>query len=169
MNIFCNNNNCNNDNCKNRLNELNKKEIKIVKLKNDKKGYGLIANENIKKNEFIIEYIGEVINEECYIKRTQKYKNNNNKYIIELQNGFYIDATVKGNEARFINHSCNPNTICKKMIHNNDTVITFYCHRDIKKNEEITFNYNYYNYDKNDPCKCMCHSINCNGSYAKNS
>jgi SET domain-containing protein len=30
-------------------------------------------------------------------------------YIMELQNGIYVDGKHKGNHSRFINHSCDPN------------------------------------------------------------
>ena len=30
-------------------------------------------------------------------------------YIMEIENGFYVDGKHKGNLSRFINHSCDPN------------------------------------------------------------
>ena len=37
------------------------------------------------------------------------HPNDPNFYLMELEHGFYIDARVKGNLSRFINHSCDPN------------------------------------------------------------
>jgi SET domain-containing protein len=39
-----------------------------------KKGSGLFLKENVKKGDFIIEYVGEVLNEEYFEKRLIEYK-----------------------------------------------------------------------------------------------
>lgn len=36
-------------------------------------------------------------------------------YFMALKNGAAIDATVKGNVSRFINHSCDPNCETQKV------------------------------------------------------
>jgi hypothetical protein len=35
--------------------------------------------------------------------------NDHDFYIMEIENGFYVDGKHKGNQSRFINHSCDPN------------------------------------------------------------
>ena len=54
------------------------------------KGLGLACVFPIKANEFIIEYCGEFFHEtdEEYKKRERKYKQTNNTYLFELENGF---------------------------------------------------------------------------------
>ncbi len=54
---------------------------------------------------------GEVISTELCQKRLEKYKDEEHVYFLTLDANEVIDARHKGNEARFINHSCNPN--CK--------------------------------------------------------
>jgi hypothetical protein len=73
------------------------------------KGKGLYALSVIEKGEDMLEYVGECVN-------LPKDKLTSYEYVLHLQNSFYLDARKKGNLARFINHSCNPNTECHKII-----------------------------------------------------
>lgn len=49
----------------------------------------------------------------CDRLKIDKYKNLN--YMIQLNSDEIIDATSKGNLTRFINHSCDPNTVGEKV------------------------------------------------------
>lgn len=76
--------------------------------KTEKKGLGLFAGENIEKDSFIIEYMGEVINDTNFKKRSKSHENPN-FYFLKLNENLYIDAFKFGNVSRYVNHSCNPN------------------------------------------------------------
>ena len=52
-----------------------------------------------------------------------------------------IDPTIKGNLARFINHSCDPNCISEKWHVLGETAIGIFARRDISKDEELSFDY----------------------------
>ena len=80
-------------------------------IKTEKKGYGLRANTDLNPNDFIFEYIGEVINEPTFRRRTYTYAEEGIKhfYFMSLTKSEFVDATKKGNLGRFCNHSCNPN------------------------------------------------------------
>ena len=52
--------------------------------------------------------------------------------------GHVIDGGVNGNEARFINHSCEPN--CESVTRGKR--IWIYALRDIQPGEELTYDYN---------------------------
>ena len=69
--------------------------------------------DDVKVDDLIIEYVGEVIPENEMLTRLETHEklhpNNPNFYIMELMNGWYIDARERGNMSRFINHSCDPN------------------------------------------------------------
>lgn len=54
----------------------------------------------------------------------------------------FIDATKRGGIGRFANHSCNPNSYVAKWFVGNRIRMGVFAKRDIKKDEEITFNYN---------------------------
>lgn len=78
------------------------------------KGWGIKALEKIHKGDFIIEYVGEVIDADELEIRMRKYKNDRHFYFLTLVGSECIDASRKGNWARFINHSCNPNCVTQK-------------------------------------------------------
>jgi SET domain-containing protein len=64
----------------------------------------------------LIEYIGEIIDQGECIKRQNEYKRLNLKiYIMKYENKLFIDATIKGNNSRYLNHSCNPNCEVQKV------------------------------------------------------
>lgn len=83
-------------------------QVKITNFK----GWGLFAKESIPAKKFIIEYMGEVIKNTEFDQRFQQTVNNrnNNYYFLKLGHNTYIDASNYGNEARFVNHSCDANT-----------------------------------------------------------
>jgi len=37
-------------------------------------------------------------------------------YIMELDNGLYVDGKYKGSNSRFINHSCDPNCELQRWV-----------------------------------------------------
>jgi SET domain-containing protein len=63
----------------------------------------------------INEYVGEVIDykEMCNRLRKKEYANLN--YLVQLNSDEIIDSTSKGNLTRFINHSCDPNSVGEKV------------------------------------------------------
>ena len=74
-------------------------------------------------------------------------------YIFELDEQFDIDGNVSYNDAKYMNHSCEPN--CDFEI--KDGHIWIHAIRDINKGEEISYNYGY-DFDddyKEHPCRCM--------------
>lgn len=64
-----------------------------------------------------MEYVGEVIDPFMFHKRTDKYSKlkMEHYYFMALKSDEIIDATFKGNMTRFINHSCEPNSITQKV------------------------------------------------------
>ncbi|RLM78682.1 histone-lysine N-methyltransferase ASHR3-like isoform X1 [Panicum miliaceum] len=86
------------------------KKIKIVKTKQC--AWGAVALEPMEKGEFVIEYVGEVIDD---VTREQRLWNidhgDKNCYMCEISKDFTIDATFKGNVSRFLDHGREPN--CK--------------------------------------------------------
>jgi hypothetical protein len=56
--------------------------------------------------------------------------------------GLLIDATQKGNSARFLNHSCEPNCCTQKWLVGSETRVGIFTQRQCKAGEELTYNYN---------------------------
>lgn len=97
------------------------------------KGWGLIAMEYIPHGSFVIEFVGEIINKPEFDWRFKQSVENEvkNLYFMSLEGGLYIDPTVQGNEARFMNHSCQPNCITKKWTADGLTKIGLFASVDI--------------------------------------
>ena len=106
-------------------------------------GAGLFAAEDIKKNELIDKYIGEVIEKEEVERRSTINIPFERNYAFELDDFYDIDATRYGNKMRYINHSSfgYENCYARNVIVRGNTEILFYAKRDIKKGEEIYLDY----------------------------
>ena len=78
-----------------------------------------------------------------------------------------MDATYKGNQSRFINHSHDPNLEIRKVYVNDEIHMCMFALRDIKENEEFTFDYQL-EYVGGPSIKCLCGAKNCTGYLLKN-
>ncbi|KAG1681815.1 Histone-lysine N-methyltransferase NSD2 [Nymphon striatum] len=135
---------------------------KLAPLRTEDKGWGLSCCEMIKKGQFVIEYVGELIDEEECKKRLRKMQieNDTKYYFLTVEKDRIIDAGPKGNDARFMNHSCQPNTITQKWTVNGAVRIGLFAIDDIPADTELTFNYNLRCIgDKK--IKCECGAPNC--------
>ncbi|KAK2849257.1 hypothetical protein Q5P01_009091 [Channa striata] len=127
-------------------------------------GWGLRAVSDIKKGAFVSEYVGEVIDEEECRARIRHAQENDicNFYMLTLDKDRIIDAGPKGNQARFMNHSCQPNCETQKWTVNGDTRVGLFALQDIPKGVELTFNYNLECLG-NGKTACKCGAPNCSG------
>nr|CAJ18345.1 putative H3K9 methyltransferase [Cercopis vulnerata] len=114
-------------------------------------GWGVKALENIPKGTFVTEYVGEVIQFEEAEKRGKTYDRQEKTYLFDLDFNdanhfpYTVDAAVYGNVSHFINHSCDPNmrvyAVWINCLDPNLPKLCFFACRDIKKHEEISFDY----------------------------
>ena len=136
------------------------------KKKSKVHGSGLFAAQDVKKGLQVIEYIGDKVSKregdkraDKQINKAKKNQNNGMVYIFELNQRYDIDGDVSYNDARLINHSCDPN--CEVEIVNNRLWISAI--KNIKKGSEISYNYGYsYDTDYVDHV-CKCGSPKCVG------
>jgi SET domain-containing protein len=137
---------------------------RVTVIKTEKKGYGLRADTDLHPNDFIYEYIGEVIHEGQFRRRMLQYDEEGIKhfYFMSLSKGEFVDATKKGNLGRFCNHSCNPNCYVDKWVVGDKLRMGIFAERSIKAGEELVFNYNVDRYGA-DPQPCYCGEPNCTG------
>ena len=120
--------------------------------------YGLSAAKDIKEGTKIIQYKGKKItNKESEENKKYRY---DITYLFILNKKYLLDGDFKYNTARLVNHSCNPNC---EVIDNNGLEIWISAIRNIKKNEELTYDYGFSfdSYYKDYVCKCG--SYNCVG------
>lgn len=141
-------------------------DTKLYTKLTDGKGLGLFTNTTILPDQFIIEYVGEVLDVNQFNERmTTANKNNEiNYYYVEIGANHYIDAKNYGNLSRFINHSCSPNARLEKWTtyghdFREQTKLGFFAIKRIEVNEEITFDY-----DWQTNTKCFCGSKSCRGT-----
>ncbi|KAK6115600.1 hypothetical protein DH2020_007869 [Rehmannia glutinosa] len=142
-----------------------RKYAKLKWFRCGKKGFGLQALEDISEGKFLIEYVGEVLDMHAYEARQREYALQGHKhfYFMTLNGSEVIDACAKGNLGRFINHSCDPNCRTEKWMVNGEVCVGLFAVRDIKKGEEVTFDYNYVRVFGAAAKKCVCGSPSCRG------
>ncbi|CAA0813403.1 Unknown protein [Striga hermonthica] len=142
-----------------------RKYAKLKWFRCGKKGFGIQALEDISQGQFLIEYVGEVLDIHAYETRQKEYalQGHRHFYFMTLNGSEVIDACAKGNLGRFINHSCDPNCQTEKWMVNGEVCVGLFAVRDIKKGEEVTFDYNYVRVFGAAAKKCICGSPNCRG------
>ncbi|POY71556.1 putative Histone-lysine N-methyltransferase [Rhodotorula taiwanensis] len=136
--------------------------IEIVKT--EKKGFGVRAGADIPADAFVYEYVGEVIGPTPFQRKMKEYANEGIKhfYFMALDKDVFIDATKRGGKGRFLNHSCNPNCYVAKWTVGKKMRMGIFTKRDIKKDEELTFNYNVDRYG-HVAQECYCGEAICEG------
>ncbi|CAM8942728.1 unnamed protein product [Rhodiola kirilowii] len=133
-------------------------------VKTEGRGWGLIADEEIKAGQFILEYCGEVISSKEARRRFLTYESQGLKdaYIIMLNALEAIDATKKGSLARFINHSCQPNCETRKWNVNGEVRVGIFAKQYIHTGMELAYNYNFEWYG-GAKVRCLCGAASCSG------
>jgi uncharacterized protein len=129
-------------------------------------GRGAFATRRIRKGARIIEYTGERISQDEADERyDDESMGRHHTFLFTLDEKTVIDAAVGGNEARFINHSCDPN--CQALIE--DDKIFIYALKDIPPGTELVYDYAYERAEGMDEeseklYMCRCGAKNCRGT-----
>lgn len=107
-------------------------ELDLVRT--DSKGWGLRSKQDLKAGAFVVEYVGELINNAEMQRRIQIKQDTKDDvyYFLTLNNNLIIDAERRGNMARFMNHSCEPNCETQKWTVNGITRVGLFALYDIK-------------------------------------
>lgn len=149
--------------CKNQ--RFRKRQYPVcIPFRTENVGWGLRTTQDIKKGEFVIEYVGELIDEaECNRRMEIKMdKGDTTFYFLTIDKERIIDAGPAANHARFMNHSCQPNCETQKWVVNGQTKVGLFAVCDIPAGSELTFNYNL-DCRGNEKMQCRCNSDNCSG------
>jgi len=129
-------------------------------------GMGAFALRRIRKGTRIIEYLGErVSHREADRRYESKDANDAHTFLFIVDSRTVIDAGVDGNEARFLNHSCNPN--CESVIEKRRVYIEAV--RTIEPGEELTYDYQIQREEDDPPgieevFACRCGFAQCRGT-----
>jgi hypothetical protein len=129
-------------------------------------GTGVFALRSIRKGKRIIEYTGErVSHKEADARYADRDEDDNHTFLFIVDGRTVIDAGVNGNDARFINHSCDPN--CETAIE--DRRVFIYALRNIEPGEELAYDYQIQREDGDPPnieeiFACRCGAAKCRGT-----
>jgi hypothetical protein len=127
-------------------------------------GKGVFATTRIPAGTRLIEYKGRRLTEAQVDKR---YANDDSPhtFLFALDDGMVIDATLGGNSARWINHSCAPN--CEAVDDGDRIYIETL--RAIRAGEELSYNYGIELDERHTPAlkrlyQCRCGARRCKGT-----
>jgi len=129
-------------------------------------GRGVYATQRIPKGTRIVEYVGERIShEEADARYEAKGQDDGHTFLFVVSDRIVIDAGVGGNDARFINHSCDPN--CETVIEDDRVFIEAV--RSIRPGEELGYEYGLTWETSDDPDElanyaCRCGAAQCRGT-----
>ena len=146
--------------------KLEKKRRRIVVRNSSIHGRGVFALRRIPKGTRIIEYKGKLITDKEADRRySRMHEHSPHTMLFSLEGGWVIDATRRGNSARWINHSCAPN--CD--IEEEGQRIFIEARRDIHPGDELTYDYNLQIGEKHTKAAkrehaCFCRARRCRGT-----
>ena len=127
-------------------------------------GFGVFAKRRIKKDTPLMIYTGEVIRPKVADLRQCVYQRKGlSDYMFTVDATSIVDATRIGGVARFVNHSCSPNSRTDIETYNGQKVVVISTTTDIKAGEEITYDYKFTEEETN-KIPCYCGSKNCRGT-----
>lgn len=117
------------------------------KVKRGISGFGLFAEKEIKKGDWIIEYVG-------IVRPNKEVEGNTTKYLFEVNNRITIDGSPRWNTARYINHSCKKYNAESEIIKSRVYVKAV---KNIPAGTEITYDYGKEYFDEFiKPHGCLC-------------
>nr|CAG8497088.1 4354_t:CDS:10 [Entrophospora candida] len=153
------------DKCSNQ--RFQRKEcVKVLRVfETHGKGFGLKTLNFIRKGQLILEYRGEVITQDMAKERIEGvYKNKIHSYFLEYEKGEVLDGTERGTDARFINHSCDPNCHIEKWrAPNGELFVGVFASANVPAGTELTYDYNFSTFAGAEALQCHCGSSNCRG------
>ena len=129
-------------------------------------GKGAFATRNIRKGTRLIEYLGQRISWRTADKRYDDEKmGRHHTFLFTVDDRICIDGAVNGNDARFLNHSCDGN--CEAVTDRKRIFIE--ARRNIKAGDELLYDYQYertedHTEEDEQFYACRCGSPNCRGT-----
>ena len=128
-------------------------------------GRGAFAILPIRKGKKIDEYWGQPISHEEADRRYDDNEGRHHTFLFVLDDDTVLDARYGGNDARFINHSCDPN--CETEIE--DGHIWIKAIKAIKPETELVYDYRFDWQDEYEPedvryYACRCGTKKCRGT-----
>ncbi len=129
-------------------------------------GFGVFALRRIRKGTTIMEYLGDrVSHEEADMRYENKDPDDNHTFLFTVDSKTVIDGGVGGNDARYINHGCDPN--CESASQNKRIYVEAI--KTIRPGEELAYDYQIQRDPEDAPnvdevFACRCGALKCRGS-----
>lgn len=139
---------------------------RIQMRRSDVHGNGVFAVKDLAEGETLIEYKGQVISwKEALRRHPHDPAQPNHTFYFHIDDGRVIDGNVKGNDARWINHSCEPNCEADEV----DGRVYIKALRNIAAGEELNYDYGLIIDEPYTPkllseFPCWCGSEECRGT-----
>jgi len=148
---------------------------KIATRKSPIHGNGMFAVAQIRKGERLIEYKGRRRSHEDVDADESGDVESGHTFLFTLNDDWVIDANFEGNDARWINHSCDPN--CEAVLDEDEddpkkSRVFIESIRAIRPGEELTYDYGITLAERHTPrlkkiWACRCGAKNCTGTMLK--
>ena len=127
-------------------------------------GKGVFATTHIPAGTRLVEYKGKRLTE-AQVDRRYANDDSPHTFLFALDEGMVIDASIGGNSARWINHSCAPN--CEAV--DDEDRIYIETLRAIRPGEELSYNYRIELEERHTPAlkrlyQCRCGARRCKGT-----
>ncbi|TPX40433.1 histone-lysine N-methyltransferase [Synchytrium endobioticum] len=133
------------------------------------RGHGLVTNIDIPAGKLVVEYCGEIISAKTYAERMERdYMDSHNFYCMAYGDNEIIDAARKGTDARFVNHSCEPNCRIEKWFVNGEYCIGLFAEHDVPAGTELTYDYRFQPIVEGPMKACLCGAPRCRGFLGNN-
>ena len=129
-------------------------------------GLGAFATRRIPAGVRLIEYAGERLTPaQADARYPDEPGERHHTFLFAIDDAWVVDAAVDGNDARWINHSCEPN--CDAVV--DDGRIWIETIRDVEPGEELAYDYAYELEERHTPAAkrrypCNCGSGRCRGT-----
>lgn len=120
--------------------------------------WGLFTTRAVPKDGMVVEYMGSAMRNSLADHKEKVYENGafagqgGDCYMFRLDGECVIDATMRGNIARYINHCCTPNCYSKVIVEPEGEPyvpgsvkghIVIFALRDLEADEEVTYDYKF--------------------------
>jgi SET domain-containing protein len=136
-------------------------------------GNGVFAVADIPAETRLIEYKGQMLTHRQADRLHEGGSDSGHTFLFTLNDKYVLDANVDGNEARWINHSCDPN--CTAVLEEAEgrdrrkDRVFIESLRDIRAGEELSYNYGIVLEERQTPkmkaiWACRCGSKKCTGT-----
>ncbi|KAK0104614.1 hypothetical protein ONS95_004900 [Cadophora gregata] len=149
------------ENCANRVVTAGRKISLQIFPTEDGRGWGVRSSDDIKRGQYIGNYVGELItsdeahrrrragdsmtHKDVYLFALDKFSNHNSTDPRLNGDPYEIDGEFYSGPTRFINHSCDPNLRIFAVVTDSANTpfhgLAFFALKDVDKDTELTFDY----------------------------